>query len=207
MINLLISWFLIGCFLGGDTSGGFIFLLFLWMLFSEVTLAPIPPEKRATSVHIFVFTIIFFGDDGSNWLIKLGVMVTSCVLICYLGILYFSNIGGTSFSFATYLLSLDDSESLVISSLSKSSLTCFYYYLVLLNHYALEGLFFCVFSIIPIIQQISSFFNLLTWCNFITWWCFFFWKWANNMRRHDDLFLELLQKNYWLQTPVKHLIV
>ena len=157
MINQLISWFLIGYFLGGDTSGGFIFLFFLWMLFSEVTLAPVPPEKKATSVHIFLFNIIFFGDDGSNWLIKLGVMVNFCVLIYYLGILYFSNIGGNNFSFAFYLLSLDDSESLVVSSSSKSSLTFFNYYLVLLNHYALEGLVFCVFSIIPIIHRLVPF--------------------------------------------------
>ena len=34
-------------------------------------------------------------DDGSNWLIKLGLFLTFCVLIDYLGILYFLEIGST----------------------------------------------------------------------------------------------------------------
>ena len=35
-------------------------------IFSGVTLATIPPEKIETSVCILAFSIISFGDDGSN---------------------------------------------------------------------------------------------------------------------------------------------
>ena len=31
--------------------------------------------------------------------------------------------------------------------------------------------------------------------------------WANNIGRHDDFLLDILQQTYWLQTQVKYLIV
>ena len=60
------------------------------MGFYEVTLAPVPPEKIETSGCIFSSTVITFGADGSDWLIKFGALVTFCVLIYYLGVIYFT---------------------------------------------------------------------------------------------------------------------
>ena len=56
------------------------------MRFSGVTLAAVTPYNREKSVHILVSTIIYFGADGSNRLIKFGVLFDFCVLMYYLGI-------------------------------------------------------------------------------------------------------------------------
>ena len=50
-------------------------------------------------------------------------LVTFCVLIDYLGNVDFPQIGATTFYFASFFLSLDDSESL---GASTSSLTMFF---------------------------------------------------------------------------------
>ena len=47
---------------------------------SEVTLTTVP-EKRETSVGILDSHNIYFGADGSNWLIKFDVLVTLHVFI------------------------------------------------------------------------------------------------------------------------------
>ena len=95
------------------------------MIFSVVTISPIPPYKRETSVLILNSTIISFGADGSNLLIKFGLLVTFCFWIYYLGIFSFSEIGATNLSFDYSFLSLDESGSLVVSSSSKPYLTFF----------------------------------------------------------------------------------
>ena len=51
-----------------------------------------------------------------------------------------------------------------------------------------------------IIQTPTCLFNLPTWCYL------FLWTWDDNTVWHDCL-LDLLQKNYCLQTQVKHLII
>ena len=61
--------------------------------------------------------------------------------------------------------------------------------------------------LLDIIQSSTSFFNILTWCNLLTWCYLFIWKWANNVGWHEGFVLDLLQKTYWIQTHVKHLIV
>ena len=43
--NILISWFVIGSFLGGDIASDLIFFFFLGMYFYGVTLSPVPPDK------------------------------------------------------------------------------------------------------------------------------------------------------------------
>ena len=85
-----------------------IFLFFLGMRFYGVKVAPVNLYKIETSVCILAPTIIYFGADSYNWPIKFGVLVTFCVLIDYLGIFNFIEIGATNFSFASFLLSLDD---------------------------------------------------------------------------------------------------
>ena len=96
-------------------------------------------KNRNISLH-FSSTIINFGAVGSDWIIKFGVLVNFFVLIDYLVIMSFPGIGASNFSFASFLLSLDDYESLVVSSLSKSPLAIFYSYFLLLNNYTLKGL-------------------------------------------------------------------
>ena len=69
---------------------------------------------------------------------------TWCIgnLLCldiFVKYIVFTSIGATNFSFASSFLSLDDPESLVVYSYSESSLD---FFLVLLNHYTLEGLVF-----------------------------------------------------------------
>ena len=61
--------------------------------------------------------------------------------------------------------------------------------------------------IFDIIQIPTSFFNPLTWYNLLTWWYWFLWRCSNNIEWHYYFVLDLLQKTYWLQTKVKHLIV
>ena len=57
----------LGPFFCGDVESDLIFLLFLGMRLSGVTLAPvIPVEKKEISVRILLFTIISFGADGSD---------------------------------------------------------------------------------------------------------------------------------------------
>ena len=109
MINLLIYLFGIRSFLGGNIAGGFILLYFLVMCFSWVTLDPITPDKMETSVQILLPTIISFGAGGSDWTIKFGALVTLCVLIYSLGIMFPPEIGVTHLPFAYFFLSLDDS--------------------------------------------------------------------------------------------------
>ena len=135
--NMLISLFEIVSFLGGDIASDFILFFFPGMRFSGVALAPITSDKKEISVQNLLSTIISFGDNGYDLLIKFGAFVTFCVLIDYLGIMIFSEIGAKNFSFASFFLSLDDSEPLGSSS---SSLTIFSLYLVLLNHCVLKGL-------------------------------------------------------------------
>ena len=132
------------------------------MRFSGLTLAAVPPDKIETSVRILGFTIIYFGSDGSNWLIKFGVLVTFSVLIYSLGILYLSEIGATNFSFDSYLPPLDYSESLVVYSSSKSPLT---FFLVIWCYWIImhwEVWFFCEFSIIQQVYKGFMSFNLVT---------------------------------------------
>ena len=59
------------------------------MRLSGVTTDPDTLYKREKPVRILDSTNIYFGADGSNWLIKFGVLVTFYVLIDSLGILYF----------------------------------------------------------------------------------------------------------------------
>ena len=72
------------------------------------TLAPVQ-DKRETSVGILDSRNIYVSADGSNWLIKLHVLITFCVLIDYLVILHFSDIGATKLSFVSSISSLGDS--------------------------------------------------------------------------------------------------
>ena len=98
--------------------------------FPGITLAPITTDKTDIPVRI-LFTIIYFGACGDDWLIKFCALVTFCVLIDYLRNVFFPEIGATNLSFAYFFLSVDDSESLGASS---SSLSISPLYLVLLNH-------------------------------------------------------------------------
>ena len=50
---MLISWFGIGSFLGGDVASDFMFLFFLGMRFSGVKLAYVASDKTDISVRIF----------------------------------------------------------------------------------------------------------------------------------------------------------
>ena len=84
------------------------------MRFTGGTLAPIPPDKMEISVRILSSIIITFGADGYDGLIKFGALVTLFLLIDYLGIMSFTEIGATNLSFASFFLSLYDSESLVV---------------------------------------------------------------------------------------------
>ena len=99
---MLIYRFVIGSFLVGYIVGDFVFLLFLGMCFSGVTLALVPPEKLETSARILSSPITYFGADGYDGLIKYDALVSLCVLIYYLGILSFPEIGATNFSFAYF---------------------------------------------------------------------------------------------------------
>ena len=65
----------------------------------------------------------------------------------------------------------------------------------------------CDHWLFDIIQNSASFFNLITWCNLLTWWYWFIWQWADNIGWRDDFVLDIIQKTYWIQTQVKHLIV
>ena len=89
--NMLIYWFGIGSFLGGDIASDFILFFILGMRFSGVTLAPITPNKTETSLRILVFTIIHFRAGGSDWLIKFGALITFCDLKYSLGMKFFIN--------------------------------------------------------------------------------------------------------------------
>ena len=101
--KVILFWFVIGHFLGGDVASYKVFLFFLGMCVSGVTLSPVVTvEKTETSVRILGFTIIYFGAGGSDWLIKFGALVTFCVLIDSLGNIHFSKIGATIFSFAFF---------------------------------------------------------------------------------------------------------
>ena len=71
-------------------------------------------------------------------------------------------IGATNLSFVSFFLSFDDYESLVVSSSSESSPAIFNFYLVLLKHYALVGLFFCDFIILQRYYKGFIGFNIFT---------------------------------------------
>ena len=79
------------------------------MRFYGVTLVSVPPDKIETSLRILLSTIINFGADGSDCLIKFGSLATFYVLIDSLSIMYLPEIGVTNFSFAYFSLSLDGS--------------------------------------------------------------------------------------------------
>ena len=121
---MLISRFGIGNFLGGDVASDFIFFFFLGMCIYGVTLAPVTPYKTDISVRIFS-TIIYFGAGASDWKIKSGALVTFCVLIYSVGNSFSPEIGATNFSFASFPLSIDDSESLGYSSSQLAIISLF----------------------------------------------------------------------------------
>ena len=88
-INILISWFGIGYFIGGDIAGNIIFIFFPGMRFSGVTQALVQPDRIETPVRILSSNTITSGAYGSDLLIKFGALVTFCVLIDYLGIFFY----------------------------------------------------------------------------------------------------------------------
>ena len=65
------------------------FSLLEW--FSGVILYPVTPDKTYRSVRI-LSTIISFGAGGSDWLIKVGALVTFYVLIYSLGDVFFQKL-------------------------------------------------------------------------------------------------------------------
>ena len=123
LIILLLSRFVIGSFFGANIADDFIFLFFVVIHISGVTLTPVT-DKRETSVGILDSNYISVYDGGSNLIVKLDVLVTFCVLVDYLNIFSFSEIGATKFSFFS-ISSLGDYKSLIASSRSKSYLAFF----------------------------------------------------------------------------------
>ena len=91
---------------------------------SGVTLTPIT-DKRETSVGILDYNNICFGSDGSNWLTRVQLLVTLCVLVDYLVVLSISALGDTYSSFAINISSLGDTESISDSLSFKSFLDCY----------------------------------------------------------------------------------
>ena len=117
---LLLSWFGIVYFLGGDIAGDLLPLLgigsFLggaycrWFhisFFIGIRLSGLTPDhvpyKKETSVSA----------DSYNWVIKFYVLVNLYIFIDSLVIFTFSEIGATKPSFYSSILSLGDSEFLL----------------------------------------------------------------------------------------------
>ena len=91
------------------------------LFFPDVTISHIfPVDKTELSVCILVFTVISFGNGGSDWLIKFGSLVTFCLLIDSLGNVFFQKLVRQISPFLYFSLSLDDSKSLGASSSSLS---------------------------------------------------------------------------------------
>ena len=122
--KVLLPLFGIESFLFGDVTSDLIFLFYIGIRFSGVTLAlvsPVTPEKTYTSVR----TMVYFGAGASDRVINLGPLVTFFVLTGSLGNLILPQIDATAFSFASFFLSLDYSDLLGSSS---SSLAMFFLY-------------------------------------------------------------------------------
>ena len=97
------------------------YYFFLGIRLSGLTISLVT-DKRESSVGILDFNNIYVSAYGSNWLIKFDVLVTFCVLVDSLVILYCSGIGATKLSFFNSILLLGDSKLLVAYSSSKSFL-------------------------------------------------------------------------------------
>ena len=87
------------------------------MRFPGATLALISPVNTELTDRS-VQTTIYFSAGASDCVIKFGPLVTFCVLVYSLGNAMSPQIGATTFSFAYFLLSLDDSKCLGPSSSS-----------------------------------------------------------------------------------------
>ena len=139
MNNMLIPWFGIISFLGGDIAGDFILFFFLGMHFSVDTLAPVNTDKILTSAQILSSTIITFGADGYDWLVKFGALGTFYVLIDSLGNMSFPEIGATNFSFASFFYHLMIFNPGLFLHYKNNPSPMFSFYLVLMNHYTLKS--------------------------------------------------------------------
>ena len=108
--KLFLSLFVIVSFLVGNLASDFIFILFLGMRFSGVTISLVyPVNMELTDISVQIFSAnITSGACASYWVTKFGPLVTFCVLIYYLGHFISPQIGATTFSFAYFLSSLDD---------------------------------------------------------------------------------------------------
>ena len=92
---------------------------FLGIRTSRIALAPVPGKKKRNIILNFDYKNISISAYVYNLPISFYVLVTFCVLIDYLVILSFSEIGATQVSFSFSILSLGDTEFLVASSSSK----------------------------------------------------------------------------------------
>ena len=121
---MVLYWFGVIYFLGGDITGDFILIFFLESVFWSNT-SCCSRQKRNISWN-FDTKNISCGADDYNRLIRVDILVNFYVLVDSLFVLYISALGSTKSSFASSILLLGATESFGASLSSKFSLAWYF---------------------------------------------------------------------------------